>query len=631
MITGEMTSRKVWLAVAAFVVLVPSAWAQYDFEPERWHLTGSAGFDFNSTSQRLLPSQTGSDQLSPLGDLRLNADGFLFDPKFLHINGGFDLQKGASNSEQVSFDNRGLGGSFSLAFLPRSHFPLRVIYSKTNYGINGLALNQDEDTSRLDLEWLAIVPKLPRISIGFQRYANDVQVPNSFSNRSFRDTGVNVGLSDIWRGWQWSGNAGFDQGSTTAVAGVSLSTPFTNSEQIGNFTADRSFWNQKAQLRFENRELFRHNSLDANASSDSRELTDTAHFDDRLTEKLSVNTGYSFSQVNFESSNFGALLPGAGLTQLIALTSNTSHGVTGGLSYRLKQWLRIGQEVRYTHVTPVATAAESRLSFTETESTVSADHRWHGLDLSGTYSGRFQVVSTTLGRLPNAWSNGFSGRIGWGDVRQFRLTGFYEHNRLNLVEQIGGFSLQKQARLEVESAWVKPLRLRASAERVEVGILNLTGSTDSRATAYAVSAEHRLFTLSFTAATSSGAGAIFPEGAIDRQLLIIPLPIAALVGTPLLNRDTVSHNFTILARPRRRLDASFTWRTERDDLFASNQSYDTIQAIAHYRIGKITLEGGFSNNEIDVLDLRSLAFLGSSNGDRLRRWYVRIARDFTVF
>ena len=41
----------------------------------------------------------------------LETDGYLLDPKFLHLNGGFDFQRGVTNAELDNMDNSGIAGS----------------------------------------------------------------------------------------------------------------------------------------------------------------------------------------------------------------------------------------------------------------------------------------------------------------------------------------------------------------------------------------------------------------------------------------------------------------------------------------------------------------------------------------
>lgn len=603
-----------------------AASAQYPgYEPPRWRVNGFAGFNLTHTSQSLTTSDTSVDQLFPLGDLRLNSDGYVLDPRFLHLTTGFDFQRGANTSDRGDLNTGGTNIAISSALLPNSHFPFRVSYTKTDHGVSGLGFDQSEDTSRLDLQWTVFHPRMPHITTSFQMYGSTVHVPQSFADRNYDQKAFNVGLSDSWRRWNWAGNFSMGNGDSTGISQLGLDSSFSNTTRAGGFHLNRTFWDQKARLMFENRDIWRKDSLAGDGTSKSSELTNNAVFDVQLTPKVLVGASYAFSKIDFEGDGFGSLLlPGAGQVSVVSLVSNTANSASGRLDYRPWAWLRLTEELRSTFNSPAAGLVESRTSFTETDSTIAADHRWHSFDFAGSYTGRFQIAGTTLDRSPNSWSNSFTGRVGWGDARRLRLTASGQDLRLNLVEQIGGFTDQKRAALEAETHWVRRFRLRASGEYSQVELLNLSGNTRNKTVAYSVSGEHRRFAVSYTNSFVDGAGALFPLGLIDQQFLVIPLPIGQLVATPLLNRKTHAQGVSFLGKPRRNLEVQFAWRSEDTELLASDQTFDVIQANARYRLGKFTLEGGYWRNINDVTVITGLT------GNRLALWYFRIGRDFRI-
>jgi len=620
----QVTTIRLWLVSLALLAAFP-AYGQYSApEAPRWRITGFAGFDLSHTSQSI---NEGPDngQLFPLGDLRLNTDGFLLDPRFLHIDAGMDFQKGVNSAERGDLDLGGLNLALGTVFLPKSHVPLRTTYTRTSHGVSGLGLNQNDDDSRLDVEWSMLFPSLPHITAGFQKYDTTVHVPTSFADRSYNELGLNVGVSDAWKQWQWAGNFATGDTSSSGVSGLDLTAPFEGSSRTGSFSASRNFWENKARLRLENRELWRHDTLGGAGSSDSSEFTDTASFNVQLNPQWSVDSGYSFSQLNFQGSTFSNLIPGAGQTRLIALNSGTSHTFTGRVNYRPTDWLRLSQEARTTRSTPAEGLLESETSFTDTSSTVSAEHRWHGFDLNGSYTGRFQLAGTTLDRSPSSWSNSFIGRIGWGDVRYVRLSAVGQDSHLNLVEQIGGFTQERRVGFEAETHQFKFFRLRASADRSRMELLNVSGNTRTGLTSFGFQAEHRLFSVSYTRTYADGAGALFPFALLNNQFLVIQLPVGQLLATPLLDRTTHAQSVSLIARPRRRLDVVFVWRQEETQLTASDQTFSTIQADARYHLGRVTLEGGYSRSLNDVMNITGLV------GNRLARWYLRVGRDFRIF
>ena len=619
--------KTIFLTAAVAVLACAAAQGQYPgFEPPRWRVNGFAGFDLTHTSQSLTGQATPTDQLFPLGDLRLNTDGFLLDPRFLHLTTGFEFQKGANTSDRGDIRTGGTNIAIGSALLPNSHFPLRVSYSKTGHGVNGLGLDQNEDDSRLDVQWTVFDPRLPHITTSFQNYGSTVHVPQSFSDRDYHQKAFNLGLSDTWKMWSWAGNFSIGNGDSTGVSPVAPAGTFTNSNRAGGLNVNRTFWDRKARLLFENREVWRRDQLAGDGTSKSDEFTNSANFDVQLNPKVLVGAAYAFSQVDFEGDGFGGLLvPGAGQVSLVSLVSSTANSASGHVDYRPLEWLHLIQELRTTFSTPFISAVESRTSFTESASTIAAAHHWIGLDLSGSYTGRFQLAGTTLDNAPNSWSNSFSGRIAWGKLRHVRVTAAGEDTRLNLVEQIGGFTSSQRGGLELETHSVKFFRLRASGEYSQVELLNLSGDTHSKTVTYGAAAEHRRFSLTYSNSFLDGAGAIFPLGLIDQQFLVIPLPISQLVATPLLNRKSHAQSVSLLAKPRRNLEVSAAWRTEDTQLSASEQTFDVLQTDARYRLGKFTLEGGYWRNLDDV------TFVTGFTGSRLALWYFRIGRDFKVF
>lgn len=625
--TGALPIRPLVLVTALAMMAGIPARAQYsNYEQPRWHANGFAGFDLTHTSQEQLTGDGQTDQLFPRGDLRLNSDGFLLDPRFLHLNASMDYQKGANTSDRGDLSTGGTNLAIASAFLPKSHVPLRVSYNRTNHGVTGLGLNQNDDGSRLDVQWNVLRSGLPHLMFAFQKYDNTVHVPASFADHSYNEMAFNTSASDSWKGWQWTGNFAQGEGSSSGVASIlGLNSTFDTSTRSGGLNVSRGFWENKARLIFDNREIWRHDSLAGDGNNRSSELTNNASFDVQVTPRVTLNAGYGFAQVDFSGSAFNGLLaPGGSPVQVLSLSANTSNSFSGRVDCRPWNWLRVSQDVRTVRTSPLAGVVESRTSFTDTASTVSAEHRWRDFDLMGAYTGRFQLAATTLDRVPDSWSNSFMGRAGWGNVQYVHLTAFAQDTKLNLVEQIGGFTNEKRFGLEAETHRFRSFRFRLSGEYSEIDLLNLSGDTNSKMVSYSAQVDHRRFSLWFTTSLLDGAGALFPDGLIDRNFLVVPLPISQLLATPLLNRNTHARNVGFLGRPRRNLDFSVNWRTEDTQLAASRQKFNVLQADGRYHLGKFSLEGGYSRNLNDVTNITGLT------GNRLAIWYFRIGRDFKI-
>jgi len=617
--------RALLLTAALATFFSANARAQYtDYEAPRWRVNGFAGFDLTHTLQSQTNSTVETGQLFPLGDFRLIGDGFLVDPKFLHVNGAFDYQKGANTSDRGDLGLGGMNMAVSTAFLPNSHEPLRVSYTRTNHGVTGLGLDQNNDDSRLDVQWDIFRAHLPHIIASFQDYSSTVHVPTSFSDHSFSERALNLGASDTWKSWQWSGSFSTGSGSANGTSPIIQDNIFDNSTRAGFFNLFRSFWDNKAHLRVENRDVWRDEHLQGDGSTSNKELTNNATFDVQLHPKVSLTAGYAFSQVAFQNSSFATQLPGSCPIQLLSLVASHSNSVTGRIDYHPLSWLRLSQDIREAFYSPATGVVESQLSYTDTDSTIEASHRWRSFDFTGSYTGRFQIDSTTLDQTPSSWSNSFTGRVAWGDARNLHVAVSAMDNHLNLVEQIGGFTDEKRVGFEAETHRIRSLRLRVAAEDSQVDLLNVSGNTRSKMVTYSAAADHRLFNVDYTNAFLDGAGALFPLGLVDHQFIVIPLPIGQLVNTPLLNRTTHAQTVSFLGRPRRRLEVSLAWRTEDTVLAASEETFNVLQTDARYRLGKFTVEGGYSRNLNDVTIITGI------NGTRLAIWYFRIGRDFKL-
>jgi len=627
--TSSLPIRNAVFVAVVALAATGLARGQYQYpgyEQPRWHVNGFAGFDITHTSQSLNESAAQTDQLFPLGDVRINSDGFILDPRFLHLSAGFDYQKGANTAERGDLSTGGMNIAASTVFLPKSHVPFRATYTRTDHGVSGLGLDQKDDNSRLDLQWNVLFPSLPQLNVSFQEYSNKVHVASSFADRTSDQMAFNTGLADIWKDWRWAGNFSMASGTSTGVSQIGLNSPFEDSTRAGDFHLNRGFWDNKARLTFENREIWRKDHLGGDGTTRNSEISNNANFGVQVTPRVSLDAGYGFAKVDFQNDGLNNILvPGGGAVQVISLSSSTSHSLNGRVGYRVFDWLRVSQGVRSALLTPVAGATESRTSFTETESTVSAEHHWRALDVMGSYTGRFQLAGTTLDHAPDSWSNSFNGRVSWGDARYVRVTTFGQDTHLNLVEQIGGFTDEKRIGMEAETHRLKYFRLRANADYSNMDLLNISGNTHTKMTSFSLQADQRRYTVTFNRSFMDGAGALFPEGLIDRTFLVVPLPINALLATPLLNRSTHTTSVGLIARPRRRLEVSAVWRSEDTQLTNSKQTFNIVQADARYGLGKFTLEGGYSRNLNDV------TVITGPSGTRLAIWYFRIGRDFRIF
>lgn len=592
--------------------------------PERWHVNGSVGFSYNKADQQMQPANQGSPLSAFLGDVRLNTDGFLLDPKFLHLNGGFDFQRGVTKAQLDNMDDSGIAGSLIASFLPRSYVPLTVTYVNTRAGNNGFGLDQSNDYTRTSVDWNMLFPKLPKLNIGYDHASNLVHVANTFGDSTYQDNGAHIALHDNWAQWQWNVGAGLTSSTSKSISGFSLTEPFDSRTHSLNASVTHPFWGEKARFAVDNFNIWRKDTLGGVPTDDTVEHYASSTLFVTPVPKVTTQVGYFLSDVAFQGSSAGFFLPGVGTTVNIPAVSVLSNGFNGRAEYRPLKWLRLAQEGRYTIANAPDKQVEVRQSLSESLSTIGVEERWRGFDAQATYTGHLQHVTTSFDRTNNTWSNDVNTRLSWGNPRLVRLTGIYNHSRLNVVEQIGGFMLQNRARLEAETRHFGNFSLLFGVERMRMEYLSFTGDTKQDLTNFDLQLTHPRFSLGVSRNLMDGSGGLF-SSLPDRSTYLVNLPIFQLLGTPLLNRNMYATSVNFTLRARRSLDVNGVWRRENNVFSLSHQSMRTLDVFARYRLGKVTLDGGVARFMNDVNTP------GIFNGNRLNRVYVRIGRDFSLF
>src|SRR5437660_1000646 len=335
--------RMLALIALSVVVLAGQATGQSpEDEIPSWRANGFAGVDLTHTSQSVTNQDTQTGQFFPLGDLRLNSDGFLLDPRFLHINAAMEYQKGVNSADRGDFNIGGVNMAFGTVFLPKSHVPFRFNYTRTNHGITGLGLDQNDDDQRIEAHWEMLFPRLPRVTLSFQDYGSTVHVPTSFADRTYSEREFDLGVSDSWKQWQWSGNFSKGNGNSTGVSQLNLDDTFENTTRAAGFNLNRNFLENKARLMFENRNIWRRDHLAGDGSSDTSELDNTANVDMQVTARVTAGAGYSFQKLDFTGGGVNQdIVPDGAGVQDIPLLSTTSNSLSGRVDYHPWNWLRL--------------------------------------------------------------------------------------------------------------------------------------------------------------------------------------------------------------------------------------------------------------------------------------------------
>ncbi len=621
--------KKIWaVAVLVFASALPGA-AQPQ-EPERWRLLGSLGVNLSKTSQTpLVPVSElarSSDYSTASGDLRLSLGGFVKDPALLPFTVDFTGERGSNSVDIGSFRDTILSWGVNTVFLPERPFPFRFYYRRNQFDARGGAFGQDSDNTSLGLDWSLRLPKLPRFSFGYNRFATDVRVPTSITDTSYRQNLWRVGAEDRWKGWDWG--IGFDEYSSgaNAVAGFALPTELQDRLRVLGVNIRRSFWDQKAQLLVDNRSQWHRSSLPGDSRTEASDSLTSTNLRVQHTPKLASSYYYTHTRVRLTTEGAVGGLPGVpGQIIFIAPPTFVSHFGGGRVDYRLAESLNLNQEIRYYRITPPLTPSEVRESLTESLSGVNYQKSWRGLELGGSYVGRWQLMGTSLGNTADTFSNNFDGRLGWGDVRRLRLAGTARYSKFNLVDQLGGFTEERRVRLELQTARLRPFRVLFSADRGYLELLNVSGDTKQDVTNLSGQVSHSRLAFSYTRTLGEGAGALLPSLVQLRKRITIPLPLDQLVFTPLLDRTTRSNAISLMIRPISSLDLSGYWRSEFNLLASAELRFRQSDIRARYRLGKFAFEAGFGTFRTEILGPRQ------PSGLRINRYFLRVARDFQVF
>ena len=426
---------------------------------------------------------------------------------------------------------------FAASFLPDRPFPLQIFYRKSQYGAIGSGFNENEDTSTLGIDWALRVRRLPHLDIRYLKQDNEVQLPTSLTNSSYRLNQLGIDASDQWMGWKWS--AGFNDFSTTnnAVEALTLPSPFQEKLKLQDLLVTRTFWDDKARFNFGDRVQWQEQGLWAEPAGRFTDAYANAQLQINYTPKLSSNYFYTYTDISQsgETSLIGAETSSSNLS-LILIPAFTSNAFGGGVQYRIIPSLSVFQQVQEYLVTPVQGVAEAETSEFDSLSGTYFGKVWRGLEFGGTYAGHVQVLGTTLGHHPATFSNDLEGRVAWGNTRRVRLIASGIDSRYNLVDELGGFSTNRDLRLQAETTRLFGWHLRGSAERARLEYLSVGGDIVSDTTNYSAQLQQRRLSLSVGHQDLTGVGALFPAIVSAEEWLSTQLPLSELVATPLLNR-----------------------------------------------------------------------------------------------
>ena len=620
------------LAIQLVTIALVAALPSFAQEPasEHWTLQGALGADYSNTTNTPLFAPSNSNNTSGYstvaGDWSLLLGGYLKDPKFIPFTVNYNGEHGSNAVALGGYRDNAYDVGFSASFLPDRPFPLHVFYQKNEYGVNGTGFGENSDTSSFGLTWDLLVRNLPHVDIRYLKQDNELQLPTSLTNSSYRLNELGIEASDKWKSWKW--NAGFSDFSTNnnTVAALAFSSPYQESVKMQDLLVARTFWDDKARFNFGDRLEWQQESILGQPAGKFTDAYVDSHLRIQHTPKLSSNYFYTFTDISESGETSLPATQGTGSSvSLIPIPAFTSNTFGGGVQYRVIPSLTLFQQVQEYTVTAVQAVAEAETSEMDSFSGASFGRVWRGLELGGTYAGHFQVLGTTLGHHPATFSNDLEGRVSWGAPRRVRLVASGVDSKDNLVDQLGGFSTNRSLRLQAETSRFFGWHLRGSAERARLEYLSVSGDIKSNTTNYAAQVEQRRLALSVGHQTLAGAGALFPAILSAQQFLSIPLPLSELVATPLLNRLSRVDTAAATLRVRKQFDVSADYMSERDQLALSQPKFRTVDVSARYRVGKVRVQAGFGSYRIENITVPV------RTGNFLNRYFLRVTRDFKIF
>jgi hypothetical protein len=465
---------------------------------------------------------------------------------------------------------------------------------------------------------------LPKTTVACQQYSNDILLPSSASDSRNRQRQFQITAEDSWKGWDW--NAGFTMFRSKVTLVDPTAAPGDSQEDFKGATLRvyRPFWGDRAEFRLDNWIQWRDTLYGGIIGNDSREMNSAVSLRLQHTQKFWSSYSYGFIQIDLQNGAPG--VPGTpGGVQFLRPAFYRSHNAGGYAEYRPYSWLGFYQDMRYYTVTPNNLPVEQRTALLESTTGVMFNRRWRSFVFSGRFGERLDLLKTNQENFSHTFSPEFDARVEWGKPKWVRLTGLVSYSKLNLVEQLRGYSESQRFRVEARSQRWRAWQFVLSYDHSVVAMLNVSGKNDVSDDLIGFQVEHRRFTAGYIYRYSDGFGSIFAVSPIPHPITQ-PLPVNELRYTPLLDRLIEGSSAYISLRLLQNLEVHGNFREERSDFFNSDQKYRSYDIRAQYRLGKFTVEASYGRYDSDILSLG-----GPPSGIKVNRMQFRVTRDFRIF
>lgn len=627
-----------WIMIGILLLALAASaptFAQYQYEQEipKWSLSGDLGFDFNH--DRLASRGTGFQGANSTnqygGTVDANLHGFLFNPLFLDFNATVnDLQSSSGSQSNVdngaslpTINNRtgALNYSFNGIFLSGRSMPLMFHYIKTDAGLTSTLLRHNQGTREYGFDWRPKLPYIRSMYVTYRDNTSDVAVPTSLYQTNNAQKTFQLNANDNLFGWDW--NTSFsDLAQNIGSIGLAiLPQNIIDHAWSHNFDIRRDFFDRLFTFSA-GENVTRDHSLSPEGRSQFNLLGYHSNLIFRPTEKVWVGTNYSHEE--FESGLSESFIgPGVGPGNTFTLPFTRIDSISGNANYRPYSFFNLNGSVTYSR-TDTPTVLETLEKTITPQVTATVTRRWRGFELNGVAGGGYRLTTSNLGNSANGGLYNFSATAARGSLNNLRWTTGFQLTHDLLPQMIGSYTNTGRWNLEAETYRFANWRFSAGVDYSRYDNLTVGGKFATNAWGFNVGAQRERYGARFYQTYSTGNGAIFP-GFVPANEYIVHLPLDQLVGSPLLDRTTRLTGLTGFYIWHRWV-VNGTMTRERDLLPINNQTFNYINVVVRYSLGKFTLDAGYSRNLLetnpDGLHL---------NGTVFNRYRIRLTRSFNVF
>lgn len=595
-------------------------------QERRFELSGVISIDYAKTNQ------TSTVETGGLGDpirshghnlgigLDMHLGTFVIDPRFVKISfdTGFTTNRGGFDEFTTRQGNKGAG--FYVDFLPTSQYPLRFHFTRQNTHFLEQQISSASTGRRsLGFDWSLRKPHLPNLSVNFDdtSYTSNFVASSSFKSQSKT---LSVGLTDKVKGWDVNSNFS-RQSATEGITNLKTNLDFLR------FDARRQLSKKSNLFVTSFLEKLRFNNPRTNLAQDFSFFDLHTDYSLQQTKKLSFRAAHQF----YYSSDDQTATPGDSTTAhkgdsaLAPSRSITSfNSVQGQVNYRLWPALLVSGTANARFIKTPDTTSESATRFLDFAASLAWNKRLGFAETRASFVEGITHVRSNFGVSRGVEFRSYAAGVSMGRVNRALVTADFNSTSRPDAFQIGGSFSQDYFNVAVETSRVSRFRIRASAGQNILDYVTTSGREHLKNLSYSLSIDDKWFTVLLNHNSSSGVRDVFLVPiTVDNTRIFRVLPVDALLRDPLLNGSAVFTLGLVRFKPRQDLDLEVRYLRDRA-IFARTNDVFTQQfdALARYKLGKITLTGGFIifEQDTEALFRRDRKYL-----------FFRLSRPFTLF